>query len=115
MSAYTFIFLLCVSSIEAAVENRAGFAEEYLNTNYTPMIRQTHYMVSKQVDSKDSCPFECLRENDCSLIVFNQSNYQCMIYNIYPVIDQELLPDNNIIVYVFQQTIERKEIVVLFL
>jgi hypothetical protein len=37
-----------------------------------------------------------------------------MLYNTFPVIDQELLFDNNIIVSVFQQTIQRKEIVVHF-
>jgi hypothetical protein len=71
-------------------------------------------MKSKQVDSKSSCLFECLNENDCSMTVFNQPNYQCMLYNIFPVIDQELLSANNIVVSIFQQTIQRKEILVHF-
>jgi hypothetical protein len=87
---------------------QSGFAEEYLNKNYTPIIHQTRVISSRQVKSKLSCVLECLNVNDCSMSVFNQTNYQCMFYNTFPIIDQELLPDNNIIVFVFQQTIQRK-------
>jgi len=107
------IFLLFVSLINTD-EIQSGFVEEYLNKNYTPMIVQTIYMEIKQVNSKSSCLFECLNENGCSMTVFNQMNYQCMLYNIFPVIDQELLSANNIVVYIFQETIQRKEILVHF-
>jgi hypothetical protein len=113
MFTYIIIFLLFVSSIDTT-EIQSGFIEEYLNKNYVPMIHQTSYMKSKQMNSKTSCLFECLNENDCSMTVFNQTNYQCMLYNIFPVINQELVFDNNIIVSVFQQTIQRKKIVLHF-
>jgi hypothetical protein len=107
MLVYISMLLLFLSSIDTD-EERSGFVEEYLNTNYTPMIYQTSYMSSKQVDSKLSCLFECLNVNDCSMTVFNETNCQCMFYNIFPVVDQEFLPDNNIVVSVFQRTIQRK-------
>ncbi len=101
------MFLLFVSSTDTA-ETRSGYLEEYVNTNYTPMISQTRYMTNTKVDSKLSCHFTCLDEDDCSMTVFNQTNYQCMLYNIFPVVDQELLDADNIIVSIFERTIQGK-------
>lgn len=107
MFVYITIFLLFVSSTDTA-ETQSGYLEEYVNTNYTPMISQTRYMANTKVDSKLSCHFTCLDEDDCSMTVFNQTNYQCMLYNIFPVVDQELLHADNIIVSIFERTIQRK-------
>jgi hypothetical protein len=101
------MLVLCLSSTDTT-DVQSGFAEEYSDTNYTSIIHQTHFISSKQVKSKLSCVLGCLSVNDCSMSVFNQISYQCMFYNTFPLIDQELLPDNNIIVFVFQQTIQRK-------
>jgi hypothetical protein len=94
------MMLLFVSSIDTT-DKGSGFVEEYSNKNYIPMISQTHYMSSKQVDSKSSCLLECLNGNDCSMTVFNQNRSQRMFYNVFPIIDREFLPDDNIIVFVF--------------
>jgi hypothetical protein len=107
MFVYSIIILLFVSSIDTD-EKRSGFVEEYVNTNYIPMISQTRYLASIQVESKLFCLLECLSVNDCSMIVYNQTNYQCTLYDIFPVVDQELSFENNIITSVFQRTIQRK-------
>ena len=106
------MFLLFVSSFDAA-ETRSGYVEEYLNKNYKPMIHQTSCMANTKVDSQLSCQFTCLDEDDCSMTVFDQTNYQCMLYNTFPVVDQELLDADNIIVSIFEQTIQRKLIFII--
>ncbi len=45
----------------------------------------------------------------------NETNFQCMIYNIYPLIHQEFLPNDNVIVFIFQRTIQRKFDIFLFI
>jgi hypothetical protein len=114
MFAHIIVLILFVSLIDMT-EIRSGFGQEYSNINYTSLIRQTNFIVNKEVDSKLACSLKCLSVDDCSMVVFNETNFECMIYNIYPVIDQELLPDNNIIVFVFEQIIERKFDVFLFI
>ena len=109
MFVYMIIFLSIVSSADTT-EQRSGFSTEYSGKNYTSLIR-TPYLTSKWVDSKLSCLFQCLSDDGCSMIVFNLTNSQCMLYNISPMIDQELLPDSNSIVFVLQRTDQRKEMI----
>jgi hypothetical protein len=105
VSVMTFLLFATISH---ASDILSGFAKEYLNKNYTPLIVETRPMISTQVSSKLTCLTTCLNENDCSLAVFNMTDNQCAIYNLFPLVDEELLPDANIIVFSFAETIQRK-------
>jgi hypothetical protein len=64
-------------------------------------------MISTQASTKLKCLMTCLNEQDCSLVVFNKVSFQCEIYNLFPIVDQELLPDNNVIVFVIDFILQR--------
>jgi len=106
MLANVMIFFLFLSLIQI-VASPSGFGTPYLNTNYTPLIVETRPMISKQVLSTFTCLTACLNEQDCSLAVFDKTDNQCALYNLFPIVEQELLPDDNSIVYLFQRTIQR--------
>jgi len=95
--------------ISNASDCQSGFGDEYLNKKYTPLIVETNPMAIIQVSSKLQCIMVCLNNNDCSIAVFNVINYQCSIYNTFPIVEQELLPDHNNTVIIFEHKIERKQ------
>jgi len=107
------IFCLLWAVTIYASENRLGFAKEYLNT-YTPLIVETRPMTSSCVSSKLTCLTACLNQNSCSLAVFNKIDNQCALYNLFALVDEELLLDNNIIVFSFEETIQCKEYLLFF-
>ena len=82
------------------VAQRSGYVNEYIGKNYMPVNSRTPYAINKQANSKLSCLFGCLYVNGCVMTVFNQTNSRCMLYDIYPNVKKELLPDRNIIVSV---------------
>jgi hypothetical protein len=72
---------------------------EYFGTFYKRNeIRNKQRLINIIYDNE----YNILNKNDCSLIVFNTTDNQCALYNVLPIVEQELLPDDNTGVFLFQ-------------
>ena len=96
------------SSLILSLNSQSGFGQIYRGKTYIPLIVESRPFVVREVVSMMSCFYACLNEYDCSLAVFFQNTRQCQIYNLFPLIDREFFPDDQVVILTFQQTIERK-------
>lgn len=107
MASLLVVFFI-VTIIIQDIASKSGFSREYPNKKYMPLIPQSSPMMSKQVYSKLSCLSTCLLQSDCSLIVYNRINNICDIYNLFLLVEDELVSDSNTVVFTFNVTIKRK-------
>lgn len=102
------LLILSKSSLVLSLTSQSGYGQIYRGKTYIPLIAESRPFVTKEVVSMMSCFYTCLSEYDCSLAVYFQTTRQCQIYNLFPLIDREFFPDDQVVILTFQRTIERK-------
>jgi hypothetical protein len=98
-------FVLMTLPLVLTLDYQSGFGKCYASKNYIPLIIESQPFAVTGVATKIDCLYTCLQEYDCSLVFFSKDDQQCKIYSLFPIVEQELLPDDNTIVYAFERTL----------
>jgi hypothetical protein len=99
------LFILMTLPLVFTLDYQSRFGTCYASKNYIPLIIESQPFAVTGVAAKIDCLYACLQEYDCSLVFFSKDDQQCKIYSLFSIVEQELLPDDNTIVYAFERTL----------